>query len=146
MSALRNRGNQVNKQEDHDIEQDVLDNELQDEDIFSVLSKGQKKEEELWDDNERIAADVKVAGKVHDTRVKKLRKSVIEIGVRMVVHMVLLAVFLAVHVHNIEQIKKCPEPTRTKLFYGGVSFGGLWKYLTHICMVSKRCWRLCMML
>ena len=133
MSAIRKRG--IQELESNEFDQDELAN---DQDIFSALSKGQKEEEELWDESERVA-EVTIGGRDRSnvTRVKKLRKTILETGLRMVVHMVLLALFLAVHVHNFEQFKKCPEPLRTKLFYGGVAFGGLWKYLTHICMVSK---------
>ena len=127
MSAIRRRVvEEHNEQEEEQLrERQLLEQGLEEE-------RG-----ELWEEGDAMAEGVRVGNKKDSDmkKIHKLRKSLLETGIRLVVHLVLLAVYLAVHVHCSDMVKKCPEPARTKIFLSGQPYGGLWKYLTYICMV-----------
>ena len=54
-------------------------------------------------------------------------------GLGLMVHLLLLIIYIAVHIHGTIIFKNCPNPE--KYFHGSFTFGGPWKYLTHINLV-----------
>lgn len=117
------------------MEGDEIPTVEDDEDELLSQSMKPPPEDELWGDSATMT-QVKLGGKQHNIkRAKKLRKTILETGIRMAVHMAMLALYIAIHVYFDDQYKKCPPELRMKYFYGGIPFGGLWKYMTHICMV-----------
>ena len=110
------------------------------EEPFQLGGQDEEEEEteELWDDSDRVA-EVLVGDKPYK-RKDFLRKTVAETGLRLLVHLLLLGVYMAVHIHCANQFKRCPHQLRVKIFYGRVMFGGLWKFITYICMVSFNVW------
>ena len=51
-------------------------------------------------------------------------------GLGLMVHLLLLIIYIAVHIHGAIILKNCPNPE--KYFRGYSTFGGPWKYLTYI--------------
>ena len=135
-SELRKRTKQSHQSlEDDEFRED--ENE-EDTELLQLGAQDEEEEEteELWDDSDRVA-EVLVGDKPYK-RKDVLRKTVAETGLRLLVHLLLLGVYTAVHIHCANQFKRCPHQQRVKIFYGGVMFGGLWKFFSYICMVSSK--------
>ena len=54
-------------------------------------------------------------------------------GLGLMVRLLLLIIYIAVHIHGAITFKNCPNPE--KYFRGSFTFGGPWKYLTYINLV-----------
>ena len=135
-AKLRKRQNREEKPPENEDQNVFKEGE---EEPFQLGGQDEEEEtEELWDDSDRVA-EVLVGDKPYK-RKDVLRKTVAETGLRLLVHLLLLGVYMAVHIHCANQFKRCPHQQRVKIFYGRVMFGGLWKFITYICMVSFNVW------
>lgn len=90
---------------------------------------------ELWDQDE-VLVQVQVGAKRHDNRLKVLRRSFSEVTIAFGVHLAFLVYCTAVNVTDATVFKKCVDPDR--VFVGHNTFGGRFKYLTHLFMVRSR--------
>lgn len=90
-------------------------------------------EEELWEEKENVVQfrEEHPLAKYY----KILRRTQVELGLALVVHLVFLMCYIAVHVYDRTLYKRCPDPD--KYFKGWNTTGGRVKYLTHITMVSN---------
>lgn len=120
MEELRRRREEISSL----IEQE--DNVIDDEEI-------KKEEEELWDDNDTLV-QVHVGQKPYNKRSKVLRRTTEEMILAFIIHLIFLVYYIAVHVYDSTVFKKCKDPN---LFFGDYNtFGGRYKYLTYLTMVS----------
>ena len=61
-----------------------------------------------------------------------LKRDAIEAGTALVVHLIFMCIFIYIHVYDASVVKK----TKGKGFPGLLTYGGRWKYLTYLNLVS----------
>lgn len=108
---------------------------LQKEQLEHEASKEDEEEEdtELWADNVPLV-QIPVGQKSYNEQLHILRRTTSEVTLGFVTHAVCLVYCIAVNVYDSTSFKKCEDPLR---FYAGYNtFGGRFKYLTYITMVS----------
>ena len=89
--------------------------------------------EELWEEEE----DVAQVRQEHPLAkyYKILRRTQVELGLTFIVHLLFLICIIAVHIYDRTLMKRCPDPD--KYFVGWNTYGGRFKFLTYINMVSS---------
>lgn len=101
----------------------------------SVVNDEEIKEEteELWDNND-VLVQVHAGQKPYYERSKVLRRTTEEVTLAFFIHLIFLVYYIAVHVYDATVFKKCKVPNL--VFVGYDTFGGRYKYLTYLTMVS----------
>ena len=90
-------------------------------------------DDEDWADGqtpgkERTKGDLELARKR-----RVLRRGSLEVGIAFVFHLVAMCVYIYIHVYDATVVKK----NKGKGFEGLLTYGGRWKFLTYINLVSK---------
>ena len=104
----------------------------EDEAEASVSNQARPESEELWEEEEDVA---QVREEHPQAKCYKiLRRTQVELGLAFIVHLLFLLCFIAVHIYDRTLLKRCPDPD--KYFVGWNTYGGRFKFLTYLNMVS----------
>ena len=109
--------------------------EEEDETIMDEESIGADEEgEELWNEDD-VLVQVHVGSNGYDKRLKILRRPFSEVTRAFAVHLVFLLYCMAVNITDATVFKQCTDHDQS--FPGYNTFGGRFKYLTHVFMVRS---------
>jgi hypothetical protein len=91
-------------------------------------------DDEDWVDGQSPEKEQSEAEKEISRRRRVLKRGPVEVGIAFAFHLTMLGIYIYIHVYDATIVKK----TRGKGFPGLETYGGRWKYLTHINLVRKQ--------
>ena len=98
----------------------------------TVDEKWDLEDDEDWADGQTPGAEQTEADKEISRRRRVLKRGALEVGIAFAFHLTMMCVYIYIHVYDATVVKK----TKEKGFPGLYTYGGRWKYMTYINLVS----------
>lgn len=102
-------------------------------DASKVDEKWDLEDDEDWVEGQSPGGERQEEDAELSRRRRVLKRDAVESGIALLVHLVLMCVYIYIHVYEAAIVKK----TKGKGFPGLLTYGGRWKYLTFLNLVSK---------